>query len=80
MLNYRRAFVSGGACFFTVNLLERHNNDILVREIDLLRDVIRSTVVHNKRKALRHINSAFQLQKTSFVLTWVRKVVYISYT
>ena len=41
MPNYRRAFVSGGTWFFTVNLLQRHNNDLLVREIDLLRNTVR---------------------------------------
>ena len=42
MPNYRRAFVPGGTWFFTVNLLERHNNDLLIREIDLLRHCVRS--------------------------------------
>jgi len=41
MPNYRRAFVPGGTWFFTVNLLERHGNDLLVREIALLREVVR---------------------------------------
>ena len=27
--------------FFTVNLLQRHQNDLLVREIDLLRETVR---------------------------------------
>ncbi len=35
MPNYRRAFIPGGTWFFTVNLLQRHGNDFLVREIDL---------------------------------------------
>ena len=38
MPNYRRAFIPGGTWFFTVNLLERRGNDLLVREIDLLRE------------------------------------------
>jgi len=42
MPNYRRAFIPGGTWFFTVNLLQRHGNDLLVREIDLLRDVVRN--------------------------------------
>ncbi|MFZ6758115.1 REP-associated tyrosine transposase [Undibacterium sp. Ji50W] len=46
MSNYRRAFVPGGTWFFTVNLLQRHGNDLLVREIDLLRQVVRN--VRNK--------------------------------
>ena len=41
MPNYRRAFVPGGTWFFTVNLLQRHGNDLLVREIDLLRQSVR---------------------------------------
>ncbi len=41
MPNYRRAFVGGGTWFFTVNLLQRKNNDLLVREIDLLRESVR---------------------------------------
>ncbi len=41
MPNYRRYRVPGGCYFFTVNLLERHPNDLLVRHIDLLRAVVR---------------------------------------
>ena len=37
MPNYRRYRLPGGAWFFTVNLLERRDNDLLIREIDLLR-------------------------------------------
>lgn len=37
MPNYRRALTPGGTWFFTVNLLERRGNDLLVRYIDLLR-------------------------------------------
>jgi putative transposase len=39
MPNYRRAWHPGGTYFFTVNLLQRHGNDLLVRHIDTLRDV-----------------------------------------
>jgi putative transposase len=42
MPNYRRAFVPGGTWFFTVNLLERKNNDLLIREVDLLRETVRT--------------------------------------
>lgn len=41
MPNYRRAFVAGGTWFFTVNLLQRQGNHLLVREIDLLRHVVK---------------------------------------
>jgi putative transposase len=40
MPNYRRAFLPGGTWFFTVNLLQRHHSDLLVREIELLRQTI----------------------------------------
>ena len=41
MPNYRRLFVPGGTWFFTVNLLERQGNDLLLREIATLRQVVR---------------------------------------
>jgi len=41
MPDYRRYRVPGGTYFFTVNLLERYPNDLLVRHIDLLRTVVR---------------------------------------
>ncbi|MGR8953396.1 MAG: REP-associated tyrosine transposase [Gammaproteobacteria bacterium] len=41
MPNYRRAFIPGGTWFFTVNLLNRYQNDLLIREIDLLRETVR---------------------------------------
>jgi len=41
MPNYRRAFIPGGTWFFTVNLLQRHNNDLLIREIGSLRETVK---------------------------------------
>ena len=41
MPDYRRAYHSGGTYFFTVNLLQRAGNDLLVRHIDLLRESVR---------------------------------------
>ncbi len=41
MPNYRRALISGGTYFFTVNLLQRHDNNLLIREINLLRNTVR---------------------------------------
>ena len=41
MSNYRRAWRKGGTYFFTVNLLERYQNDLLVRHIDVLRHVVK---------------------------------------
>jgi len=36
-MQYRRLWHAGGTYFFTVNLLQRRNNDLLVRHIDDLR-------------------------------------------
>jgi putative transposase len=41
MPNYRRVYHPGGTYFFTVNLLERSGNDLLVRHIDCLRQSVR---------------------------------------
>ena len=36
-MEYRRLWHAGGTYFFTVNLLQRRDNDLLVRHIDVLR-------------------------------------------
>lgn len=41
MPNYRRVYHAGGVYFFTVNLLQRRGNDLLIRHIDGLRDAVR---------------------------------------
>ena len=41
MPDYRRYRIPGGCYFFTVNLLERHPNSLLVRHVDLLRETVR---------------------------------------
>ncbi|WP_297577089.1 transposase [uncultured Deefgea sp.] len=43
MPNYRRTWLPGGTWFFTVTLLERHNNFLLVQHIDLLREAVAYT-------------------------------------
>jgi hypothetical protein len=48
MPNYRRAFVSGGCWFFTVNVLERKGS-LLVDHIDQLRE----SVTRTRRQAMR---------------------------
>jgi putative transposase len=40
MPDYRRAWQPGGTYFFTVNALERHGNDLLTRNIEVLRQVV----------------------------------------
>jgi putative transposase len=47
MPNYRRAWHAGGTYFFTVNLLQRGTDDLLVRHIDLLREVVRDVRVNH---------------------------------
>ncbi|SFM03016.1 REP-associated tyrosine transposase [Nitrosomonas communis] len=40
MPDYRRLWHPGGTYFFTVNLLQRHGNHLLIRHIDVLRAVV----------------------------------------
>ncbi len=42
MPKYRRAWHVGGTYFFIVNLLQRQHNDLLVRNVDVLRDVVKA--------------------------------------
>lgn len=39
-MDYRRAWHAGGTYFFTINCLQRKNNNLLVRHIDKLRQAI----------------------------------------
>ena len=41
MPDYRRYRIPGGCYFFTVNLHQRDGNELLIREIDRLRDTVR---------------------------------------
>jgi len=41
MTNYRRVKIAGATYFFTVNCAERHGNNLLTDNIDLLRRVVR---------------------------------------
>lgn len=47
MPNYVRNWQPGGTYFFTVNLLERGGNDLLIRHVDALRDAVRTTRAEN---------------------------------
>ena len=42
MPDYRRAWYPGGTYFFTVNLLRRQGNDLLIRHVATLRQVVHS--------------------------------------
>lgn len=52
MPNYRRAWMPGGTYFFTLNLLQRGRNDLLLRHIDPLR----TTVARVRAKYPFHIH------------------------
>ncbi|MFN4289677.1 MAG: REP-associated tyrosine transposase [Permianibacter sp.] len=80
MPDYRRAWVPGGTWFFTVNLLERHDNDLLVRHIDRLRDAVRDTrrhhpfTIHGFVVLPDHLHAVLELPAgdTDFALRWRR--------
>ena len=40
-MDYRRVWHPGGTYFFTVNLLVRRDNNLLMEQIDLLRNAVR---------------------------------------
>ena len=50
MPNYQRAWCPGGTYFFTVNLLQRHNNNLLVEQIDVLRKNIQQVKINHPFK------------------------------
>jgi len=52
MPDYRRAWHPGGTYFLTVNLLQRQDNDLLTRHINLLRDTVR--LVRNRHPFVIH--------------------------
>ena len=78
MPNYRRAWHPGGSYFFTVNLLERHGNDLLTRHIDLLRDTVRLVrhrhpfVIHGWVVLPDHLHCVIELPPgdDNFPLRW----------
>jgi REP-associated tyrosine transposase len=47
MRTYLRARCPGAVYFFTVNLAQRRGNDLLVRHVDLLREVFREIRAHH---------------------------------
>lgn len=57
MPNYRRAWHPGGTYFFTANLLERRDSNLLVRYIDALRAAVRRVRrAHSLIHAWEHLN------------------------
>jgi putative transposase len=51
-MDYRRAWYAGGTYFFTVNLLQRRDNSLLIKHIDILRSVVKK--VKNKHPFIIH--------------------------
>ncbi|WXL25069.1 transposase [Ectopseudomonas mendocina] len=76
MPKYRRALSNGGTWFFTVNLLQRRHNDLLVRHIDDLR----RTVGHVQRLhpfridawvvLPEHMHCVWTLTDSDFPMRW----------
>lgn len=78
MPNYRRALTAGGIYFFTTNLLRRHGNDLLVREIDLLRRTVREVrsrhpfIIHGWVVLPEHLHCVLELpaDDMDYALRW----------
>lgn len=78
MPNYRRLWRPGGTYFFTVTLLERHGNDLLVRHIDALRQAVREVkrvhpfTIHGWVVLPDHLHCVIELPEGEhdFALRW----------
>ncbi|MDC7711941.1 REP-associated tyrosine transposase [Vogesella indigofera] len=78
MPNYRRLWRPGGTYFFTVTLLERHGNDLLVRHIDALRQAVREVkrvhpfTIHGWAVLPDHLHCVIELPEGEhdFALRW----------
>jgi putative transposase len=78
MPDYRRAWLPGGTWFFTVNLLSRSGNDLLVRYADELRTVVADVrrrhpfVIHAWVVMPDHLHCVLSLPEgdTDFPLRW----------
>jgi len=78
MSQYRRAWAPGGTYFFTVNLLKRRDNDLLVRHINALRDAVRLTrrdhpfVIHGWVVLPEHLHCILELPAgdSNFAIRW----------
>lgn len=78
MPNYRRLWCPGGTYFFTVNLLQRQGNDLLMRHIDLLRVSVATVrnaypfVIHGWVVLPDHLHCVIELppNNTDFATRW----------
>ena len=77
-MDYRRVWVAGGTYFFTVNLLERKGNDLLVRYIDVLRAAVAQVknkypfVIHGWVVLPDHLHCIIELPEgdQNFAVRW----------
>jgi putative transposase len=78
MPNYRRAWCPGGTYFFTVNLLNRQGNDLLIRHINLLRASVQTVKqrhpfkIHGWVVLPDHLHCVIELPEndTDFATRW----------
>ncbi len=78
MPNFRRAYVAGGTWFFTVNLLHRKDNELLIQEINLLRQAVKQVkqrypfYVHAWVVLPEHMHAMWTLPEgdSNFSLRW----------
>jgi putative transposase len=78
MPDYRRVWCPAGTYFFTVNLLQRHGNDLLTRHVDVLRKVVRGVrrrhpfVIHGWVVLPDHLHCVIELppKDTDFATRW----------
>jgi putative transposase len=78
MPNYRRAWSPGGTYFFTVNLLQRYGNNLLVENIKPLRDAVALTQyrhpfrIHGWVVLPDHLHCVIELPKgdADFAVRW----------
>jgi putative transposase len=78
MPRYRRLWVAGGTYFFTVNLLKRRDNDLLIRYVAALREAVRVTrrdhpfVIHAWVVLPEHLHCVIELPPgdADFALRW----------
>lgn len=78
MSRYRRVWMPRGTYFFTVNLLQRRGNDLLVRHVDMLRQAVRLTrrdhpfVIHGWVVLPDHLHCILELPPgdDDFALRW----------
>lgn len=78
MPNYHRLWCPGGTYFFTVNLLQRQDNDLLTRHIGLLRTVVSSVrkthpfVIHGWVVLPDHLHCVIELphDDVDFATRW----------